>query len=307
MSGWNTIESDAGVFTELIEKLGVKGAEFDELLSIDDESLRQLGTIYGVIFLFKYRASEFAKQKASHSDRPLDGEYVEDGNVFFAHQMIQNACATQAVLSVLLNNPTIDIGSDLQEFKGFVDSFDPELRGETISNSDLIRTVHNSFSRPTPFIDESEDQRHDEEDDGLYHFIAYVPVDGRLYELDGLHPYPISHGPCANEEFANKLPEVLQRRISRAPEGELRFNLLALTRDKRQYYSEIGDAAGLAREEHRRAEWSRENALRRENFVGIIYDLIKGIGSKLSDEDWAKTIERGRAQSKKYIEQRRSH
>ena len=27
-----------------------------------------------------------------------------------------------------------------------------------------------------------------------FHFVSYVPISGRLFELDGLKPYPIDHG-----------------------------------------------------------------------------------------------------------------
>ena len=40
--GWCTIESDPGIFTSLVETLGVSNVEFTELWSLDDEALLQL-------------------------------------------------------------------------------------------------------------------------------------------------------------------------------------------------------------------------------------------------------------------------
>ncbi|KAL8859908.1 MAG: hypothetical protein Q9178_003741 [Gyalolechia marmorata] len=278
-AGWNTIESDAGVFTYLLDNLGVKDVQFEELISLDVEFLHQRGPVYGVIFLFKYPVGEKPRET------PLDGVFDQDAaeSRFFASQTIQNACGTQALLSVLLNkDDSIDIGPKLREFKDFTGAFPADLRGEALSNSELIRDVHNSFARASPFADEA--QRLASEEDDVYHFVAYTEMGGTLYELDGLQPAPISHGSCSFEEFPDKVIPVLQRRIERYPTQEIRFNLVAMVRDLRIRAREIGDQDWLYQEEQKRNAWQWENALRRHNFVGFIGETLKGVvRSKLAE------------------------
>src|SRR5438045_8251747 len=93
----SAVESDAGVFTFLLDNLGVQGVQFEELVSLDSASLRALAPIYGVIFLFKYPLGETPQ---AADGRPRDGTFDEDAaqRLFFATQTIQNACGTQALL-----------------------------------------------------------------------------------------------------------------------------------------------------------------------------------------------------------------
>lgn len=80
--------------------------------------------VYGVIFLFKYPTGE--KPTDSPRDGTFDFEAAE--TLFFASQTIQNACGTQALLSVLLNKDgVLDIGPQLRDFKDFTGAFPSEV------------------------------------------------------------------------------------------------------------------------------------------------------------------------------------
>ncbi|SPN98824.1 related to purine transporter azgA [Cephalotrichum gorgonifer] len=273
------IESDAGVFTYLLENLGVKDVQFEELLTLDPSALANLHPVYGVIFLFKFPTDK----PYTSSSSPLDGSFDHEAaeGMFFAHQTIQNACGTQALLSVVLNRPDIDVGAELGDFREFAGALPPDVRGEALSNSELIREVHNSFARSSPFVDETEKEG---EEGDAFHFIAYLPHGGKLYELDGLQPAPVEHGPCGEADFAERVMEVLQRRVARYDASEIRFNLLAMVRDRRVAAREFGDAEMLEAEEAKREAWMFENALRRHNFVGFAGEVLKGVARAKVEE-----------------------
>ena len=318
MSDWSTIESDPGVFTDLIEKLGCQ-AQMTELWSLDDQSLDQLvhsfGKVYGLVFLFKWMGS-------SHdNDHGVSGDLEQDipETLFFAKQVTTNACATQAILSILLNAPEstenemngIILGDLLSSFKAFTSSFPPDLKGEAIAASDEIRTTHNSFARKETFLMDDSKKRYATKDDDVFHFIAYVPhEDGNVYELDGLATSPLKVGSFGavdgdtNTDLAwlGIARSAIQKRIEKYAASEIKFNLMALAKDKRveiqrkiqsmlQAGLEQDDEAisalkmELVAEEEIRQTWKDENERRQHNYLPFCMELIRGLAKsgKLKD------------------------
>lgn len=119
-------------------------------------------------------------------------------------------------------------------------SLDPMTRGLALGNIDVIRTSHNSFSRPEPFIFTGGKKA--KEGDKVYHFIAYVPFKGRVYELDGLQDGPILLGETSeNVSWIDVAKEAVMKRIAMYinnlndsyQESEITFSLLAINKCKK--------------------------------------------------------------------------
>lgn len=356
MSQWCTIESDPGVFTCLIQNFGVENAQLTELYSLDDDSLQNVidsyGKVHGLIFLFKWQQEETSNKhdatafgdensdKANaHTTNTTDDHDVPD-DLFFAKQVIHNACATQALLSILLNSrhtmeqettmtstttttngdssssssssELLNLGPTLLAFKSFTESFPPDLKGEAIGASDEIRNVHNSFARKEAFLmDDESSKRVATKDDEVFHFVAYVPhANGTVYELDGLQNGPIAVGTFVDStihgqdeqqiEQRNDLSwlvvarRAIQQRIERYQTSEIKFNLMALTQDRRSFLKSQKRAmleAGLSendaviedlnykvlQEEELRKQWADENERRRHNYLPFCMELIRGL------------------------------
>lgn len=91
------------------------------------------------------------------------------------------------------------------------------MKGLALTNFAFLRNLHNSLSRASEradldiaLMDAAKSKRKGRNDDSeeTFHFIAYVPVDGMLWELDGLRRQPVRLGTAY-------YPRCLQRRKMR--------------------------------------------------------------------------------------------
>ncbi len=77
--------------------------------------------IHGLIFLYKWKPGEEPQGSIVQDSRLRD--------IYFAKQVINNACATQAIISVLLNisHTDMELGSVLADFRDFSRAFDASV------------------------------------------------------------------------------------------------------------------------------------------------------------------------------------
>ncbi|KAJ4291545.1 hypothetical protein N0V88_006142 [Collariella sp. IMI 366227] len=248
---WVELESDPAFFTAILGQLGVKGARIEEVLSVDEDSLAMLPhPVYGLVFLYSYVEEEYAEPEKTEHD------------VWFANQTTHNACATIALLNIVMNAENLALGEKLRKFKQDSMDLSPPLRGNMISNSEWIRTAHNSFARRLDLLNsalalqnqvdkrrkrakssnskakkttkrKSRSSGGQSDEEPAYHFIAFVPVGNKVWQLDGLQGVPACIGEYQpHDHWTSVMRPVLQERMMRYETDQLSFSLLALCNDR---------------------------------------------------------------------------
>ncbi|KAJ7287755.1 ubiquitin carboxyl-terminal hydrolase [Mycena rebaudengoi] len=309
-NGWQLTESDPGVFTELLKTLGVP-LIVDDLYSLDPDSLASLQPLHALIFLFKWLPTSSGETTSA-----TQGEYDRDFPGFFAHQVVNNACATLAVLNALGNIPSLITGPQLAELTSFTTGMDPQTRGMVITSADWLREAHNSLSPPSAISLDGLGLPKTSED--AFHFVVYLPAMGSLYELDGLKEFPVRHGSYdeTGEGWVKKAREAIEARISTYPVGALEFSLLALRDDplpslqsqlnalqSGNQHSEAAEiVVKISNENSKRERWAFENSLRRHNHVGLVHALALALakaGKLEAAKESAKKIMKEKIEARK--------
>ena len=263
--GWLELESDPGLFTLLVEDFGCQGVQVEEIYDLQKPNIAD-GPVFGFIFLFKWieerRSRNRYNSTSGHSSsRGTDGAgnpaFVEDeetlNSLFFAHQIIPNSCATHALISVLLNSSGVDLGPVLSRLKEDTRGMSPENKGLAIGNTPELAAAHNSHAciydvpdcgsekMPAATTARSIANQVRVAADS-FHYVSYVPIRGRLYELDGLKRFPLDHGPIPDgEDWSEMFRRIISQRLAQESNScgsdslspDIRYNLMAVVPDRR--------------------------------------------------------------------------
>ena len=231
---WRELESDPGLFSLLMEDYGVRGIKVEEVYDIGKKFD---GRVYGFVFLFRWSGERRARKKslATEDSYVFDSEVVNQ--MFFANQVVTNSCATHSLLSVLLNLTDVELGPVLTKLKEFTAGHDPESKGLAIGNMLELARAHNRHAKPEYAILQAPTKRGSAVVSSAhtfvpetYHFVSYVPINDRLFELDGLKQYPIDHGPWGeHEEWTELFARIMTEKLSNAQ--DILYNLMAIVPD----------------------------------------------------------------------------
>jgi ubiquitin carboxyl-terminal hydrolase L5 len=118
------------IFNQLLWDIGVSAAQVHEIYSLDLESFHNIKyqplsvdhseryrPVHGLIFLFNW--------KKDANDEEVEMSCPE--NIWFANQVIDNACASLALLNIVLNSSQLDIGEHLTQFRQFTADLSPSV------------------------------------------------------------------------------------------------------------------------------------------------------------------------------------
>eukprot|EP01056_Protomagalhaensia_sp_Gyna25_P002130 Protomagalhaensia_sp_Gyna_25__2129@NODE_2150_length_1257_cov_572_340722_g1776_i0_p1_GENE_NODE_2150_length_1257_cov_572_340722_g1776_i0NODE_2150_length_1257_cov_572_340722_g1776_i0_p1_ORF_typecomplete_len228_score51_40Peptidase_C12/PF01088_21/1_9e51Josephin/PF02099_17/0_00038DUF3386/PF11866_8/0_036_NODE_2150_length_1257_cov_572_340722_g1776_i074757 len=208
MTSWLPLESNPDVFKQYVEKLeGPTDLEFHDLVAFEDWALDLLpGPLLAVIFVLPLTTEMLRR----YQDEGLKSKIQnETEGVWFVRQTVPNACGTVAVLHTLMNLRGVD-GKHNFSAEGALGTLEKAMKGKTaveraqvLEKEKSVENVHRSMEHSGVTVNVKEDV--------IEHFIAFVPIKGQLYELDGRLDGPMCHGATTADTFLKDLSQVISQ------------------------------------------------------------------------------------------------
>ena len=77
----------------------------------------------------------------------------------------------------------------------------PEELGAFLNEDPELESVHGTYATQG---------QSNMDTNTTYHFVAYVNLEGTIWEIDGRRSLPLQKGPCTQEDFGIKISALLQ-------------------------------------------------------------------------------------------------
>ncbi|KAH6914287.1 ubiquitin C-terminal hydrolase L3 [Coprinopsis sp. MPI-PUGE-AT-0042] len=225
------LESDPEIFTELIQNLGVRGYEFQDVYSLDDPDLLSFipRPVYALILTFP--EAQMDKEKLNSHDtnkKVYDGKGEGEPTIWYS-QTIQNACGLYAVLHAVSNGvdrTKIESGSTLDNFLKQITPLAPYERALALEASSEIEAAHASAATKGGTEAPAANSP-----DVVHHYTCFVrsKADKHIYDMNGCFRGPVDTGIVQEEEdvLTGEGIGLIKEYIKQAGEN-VGFNLLAL-------------------------------------------------------------------------------
>ncbi|MES1905472.1 MAG: ubiquitin carboxyl-terminal hydrolase, partial [Paramarteilia canceri] len=246
--------------------------------------------IKAMIFTFKYDINllkEFYEQLKCGD---------QNDSIFFANQTAKQACGTYALINILMSlkksDPNISeyfkSGQILSFLQEVAENMSPMDAGDTIAGFDEIKEIHNSFASPN-MLEISEDElKYDKSSNEICHFVSFMPINGHLYEFDGLKKSIVDHGEIPpNLCWIKTVHDVIKKYISCFKTSENSFCLLSVEKSNLLRIDDKLKNPNISLEEKQSLvlakeyekvkliNYQKQNEFRRLNFFPMIVKILK--------------------------------
>ena len=235
---WLPLESDPIIMTDYLRSL-TNGStttitndryliDIPSIDLVDEMGIFEFHNIIAYIFLFTMKTYRRLGEYV-----PLDDDRIK--NLFFMRQFVQNSCGSVALFHAYINTISSDklitgnnndslIGCFFQENRNHT----PEERGHSFASNQSIKQLHHNQA----MIGQSQLPTEEQLSNIDYHYVAFVPYNGQIFELDGRQSSPILHSSLPssnndNDNFQRKTLAIIKQYMLQDPDS-LQFSLLAL-------------------------------------------------------------------------------
>jgi len=225
---WIPLLSDPSILNELMAEIGFDTSlyKFTDVVSTEPWELDMIPKpVASVIMLYPKMTGNHLEH---HGGQNISQE--SDDVWFMKERNDGNACGTYAILHSLMNLPLLLRAVAIRQ-DSWLHSFSQECplslspvdKAERLECDSRIKRLHNKAVQE----DENQASVGNVAEKVITHYVAFVHVNGGLYELDGHKEGPIRHCDTKQETFLKDTCEVVKKLMTRDPH-EHGFSILAL-------------------------------------------------------------------------------